>query len=73
MASHVASRFARHPGVIGFELFNEPVANPADLSRPLFRWEMNAGERRAAVVRIPVPGYVVAPAAPTVESTPCVR
>ena len=46
---------------------------PADLSRPLFRWEMNAGERRSAVVRIPVPGYVVAPAALTVESTPCDR
>lgn len=26
MASHVAARFARHAGVLGFELFNEPVA-----------------------------------------------
>jgi hypothetical protein len=46
---------------------------PADVSRALFRWDMNAGESRKAVVRIPVPGYVVAPAALTVESTPCGR
>jgi endoglycosylceramidase len=26
MAAHVATRFAHHPGVIGFELFNEPIA-----------------------------------------------
>lgn len=31
MAAHVASRFARHPGVIGFELFNEPLATAAQL------------------------------------------
>lgn len=26
MAAHVATRFGHHPGVIGFELFNEPLA-----------------------------------------------
>lgn len=31
MAAHVASRLARHPGVMGFELFNEPIATTAQL------------------------------------------
>lgn len=31
MAAHVAAAFAEHPGVIGFELFNEPIASFAQL------------------------------------------
>jgi hypothetical protein len=51
----------------------DSLAVPGEVSQPLLRWKMNAGERREVVVQIPVPGYVVAPAAITVESAPCGR
>lgn len=41
------------------------------LHQPLFRWDLNPGESRQAKFFIPVPGYIVAPAALTVETNPC--
>ena len=38
---------------------------------PLFRWDLKPGETRQSRFFIPVPGYIVAPAALTVETTPC--
>jgi hypothetical protein len=50
---------------------SDPLSVPASLSRPLLRWDMNPGEQREVVLQIPVPGYVIAPAAITVETSPC--
>lgn len=50
---------------------SDPLSVPAGLSRPLLRWDMNPGEQREVVLQIPVPGYVIAPAAITVETSPC--
>ena len=33
MASHVAERFADHPAVLGFEIYNEPVTDDAGVAR----------------------------------------
>lgn len=46
MVAHVAARFSEHPAVIGFELFNEPIATPAQLRA--FHVEVLAALRAAA-------------------------
>ena len=46
MAAHVATRFADHPGVVGFELYNEPVATAPRLR--VFHEEVLAAVRAAA-------------------------
>ena len=50
---------------------NQPNQVASGLHTELFRWDMEAGETRAAIFHIPVPGYIVAPAALTVFTTPC--
>ncbi len=46
MAVHVVTRFARHPGVLGFELFNEPVTTAERLRA--FHTELLGAVRAAA-------------------------
>ena len=54
-----------------------PNANADDvevasgLTRALLKWDMNPGEQRAVIVKIPVPGYIVAPAGLVFETRPC--
>lgn len=50
---------------------NQPNQVASGLHTELFKWDMEAGETRAAIFHIPVPGYVVAPAALTVFTTSC--
>lgn len=38
---------------------------------PLFRWDLNSKENRTVIVKIPVPGYIVAPASLVFETKPC--
>ena len=56
---------------IKYHEWDHPDHVPQGLHEPLFRWDMHAGETRAAIFHIPVPGYIVAPAALTVETEPC--
>lgn len=51
--------------------WSSPVNVPKGLHTPLLRWDLSPGEERFASVLIPVPGYIVAPAALTVELRPC--
>ena len=50
---------------------SDPKETASGLSAPLLRLDMEPGEEREVRVRLPVPGYIVAPAALTVEVTPC--
>ena len=50
---------------------SDPTATASGLTAPLFRLNMEPGEAREVRVRLPVPGYIVAPAALTAEVTPC--
>ena len=50
---------------------NQPDQVPNGLHTTFFRWDMLPGETRAALFHIPVPGYIIAPAALTVVTTPC--
>jgi hypothetical protein len=65
----------RHSVILSPELTREDRQNPdqvaSGLHHSLFRWDILPGEHRASSIEIPVPGYIVAPAALTVEVTPC--
>lgn len=51
--------------------WGSPNNIPRGLHKKLFRWDLKPGENRLARLHIPVPGYIVAPAAITVETSPC--
>jgi endoglycosylceramidase len=52
MLEHVATRWATHPAVIGFELFNEPIAGTAELDA--FHARATAAIRAAAPEKLVV-------------------
>lgn len=51
--------------------WGSPINVPKGIHKPLLRWDMEPNEERFASILIPVPGYIVAPAALTVEVKPC--
>ena len=51
--------------------WGSPINVPKGLHKPLFRWDLEPGEERLVSLLVPVPGYIVAPAAITVEPKPC--
>jgi len=51
--------------------WTSPINVPKGIHKPLLRWDLSPGEERLASLLIPVPGYIVAPAALTVELSAC--